>query len=203
MKKENHKYLLVSTIAILLLAIVIVIYFFELRPISIAVPKSCFEFKIAEETIASYVDSGIVKSMEVQGNSVLMAMNNGQYRKMMKNVCESAEKILDNIPLQSATSNILSVNANSDFSEFTVKLIDEEFTKEDTEIISTLNYVHYIYSCFTQKDAVAIKLNLVSNKTGKIFGSVDLSHLFSGELTEFETKFLSFYVAGNETFLTE
>lgn len=157
---------------------------------TIVVPSVCFGYDL-ETVPKQYQDNGLIISYEVDEESdvATMRLTMAQQKFLVEEISKAARNVLSEIPYESAENGFLSIKANKDFSRFDVNMLDENYSSEDTQILSTLVYMQVLYSSFSGNGKTNLVVHFTSEESGKEFGVFDVSHLGTDKMTDFEKEF--------------
>lgn len=185
--------LLTAVLAGILIGVIIFFNFiFPKIETTVVIPSVCFGYDL-ESVPEQYKKKGLILEYEVdrEADFAMIRLTMAQKKFLVEEISKAARNVLSEIPYESAENGFLSIKANKDFSHFDVNMLDENYSSEDTQILSTLVYMQVLYSSFSGNGKTNLVIHFTSEESGKEFGVFDVSHLGTDKMTDFEKEFYS------------
>lgn len=144
----------------------------NLFDVTITLPNSFFESldTTAEEAVKNQEESGSnFKSVKLNDDqSVEITMTKSDYKKMMKEMKSNVEKSLQEIVDNTEDfPNIINIESNDEFTEFTVTLEDGTVGLADSMVCLGLYLYGGIYQVFTPEQKMIVEITFV-DKEGNV-----------------------------------
>lgn len=104
-------------------------------------------------------------------------MSKSQHKKLMEELAASINQSLAEIPGSESSPNVTNIEANEDYTSFTVTTTSTELNLTDS--MSVLAYYMYgaLYNIFNGTEADNIHVDFVNTDSGEIIGSSDSSEM--------------------------
>lgn len=191
-KKKVLPWLVCTLLGLLIGGLIFFTFIFPRMETTIVVPSVCFGYDL-EDVPKQYKENGLILDYEIleESDTAKIRLTRSQQKYLVDELAKSSREVLEKIPYESAENSFLSIKANKDFTRFDVNMLDENYTTEDTAILSTLVYMQVLHSSFSGNGKTNLIIHFTSEETGEEFGVFDVSHIGTDQMSDFEEEFFS------------
>lgn len=156
----------------------------NLFDVVITIPADMVESSSPEEVTQAAEEAGVHSATLNEDGSVTYTMSKAQHQKLLEEIRASIQQSLNEMVGSEDYPNITAIEANDNFTEFTVTTSSSELSL--SESFSVMAYYMYggIYGIFSGETPDNIHVDFVNAETGEIMNSADSSDMQASENAE-------------------
>lgn len=149
--------------------------------VEITIPADYVESTTQEEVDQEAAEAGVHSATLNEDGSVTYVMSKAQHKKLLEDIRQSIQTSLDEMVGSEDYPNITSIEANDNFTSFTVTTTSTELSL--TESFSVMGFYLYggVYGIFSGETPDNIHVDFVNADTGEIMESSDSKDLEESE----------------------
>lgn len=149
--------------------------------VEITIPADYVESTTQEEVDQEAAEAGVHSATLNEDGSVTYVMSKAQHKKLLEDIRQSIQTSLDEMVGSEDYPNITSVEANDNFTSFTVTTTSTELSL--TEAFSIMGFYMYggLYGIFSGETPDNIHVDFVNADTGEIIDSSDSQDMEESE----------------------
>lgn len=152
----------------------------NLFDVEITVPADFVGETTQEELDAKAKESDIHSITLNEDGSATYVMSKAQHRKLLEDMAASINESLSEIANSEEFPTITDIQANDDFTEFTVTVTTEELGLSESMSVLTLYMSGGLYGIFSGETPVNIHVDFVNADSGEVISSADSSEAGQG-----------------------
>ena len=156
----------------------------NLLTVEVTMPAEFVEDTTQEALDAAVAESKCKSATLNEDGSVTYVMTKAQHKKMLKETTEWMEESLAELPGSDEYPNVVSVEANDNFTEFKVTTTNTELDMDES--FSVLLYYMYgaMYNIVSGEDVDNINVKFINAATGEIIEEANSSDLSDDSISD-------------------
>lgn len=146
--------------------------------VTITIPAEFVDTGMTQDQLDQEVQAGSVQSAVLNGDgSVTYTMTAGQHREVMGEVKAGIDTGLAEITSSGSYPNVVSVEANEDYTLYTVTLSAEEVDAAESMLVMAFYIFSGLYHVFNGTDVENVAVRYVSQATGEVIREINSNDL--------------------------